>query len=174
MGFPRLEYWSWVPFPPPEDLLDPGSNLHLLCLPRWRADSGPPLSPRTPHTRDPGVWSQTRLGSACESGKLSDASAPTFPSGKWRRCLSLRVGSEGERSTIRACDTQRHARVHTLPVRKRGRGPSSCVPGNVKQQLQGWSRAASSDVSGGRRAGEPLLGLALPCAAGAPVQPRLL
>ena len=24
MGFPRQEYWSGLPFPPPEDLLDPG------------------------------------------------------------------------------------------------------------------------------------------------------
>ena len=24
MGFPRQEYWSGFPFPPPEDLLDPG------------------------------------------------------------------------------------------------------------------------------------------------------
>ena len=24
MGFPRQEYWSWLPFPSPEDLPDPG------------------------------------------------------------------------------------------------------------------------------------------------------
>ena len=24
MGFPRQEYWSGLPFPPPEDLFDPG------------------------------------------------------------------------------------------------------------------------------------------------------
>ena len=24
MGFPRLEYWGGLPFPPPGDLLDPG------------------------------------------------------------------------------------------------------------------------------------------------------
>jgi len=24
MGFPRQEYWSGLPFPSPEDLLDPG------------------------------------------------------------------------------------------------------------------------------------------------------
>ena len=27
MGFPRQEYWSELPFPPPGDLLDPGSKL---------------------------------------------------------------------------------------------------------------------------------------------------
>ena len=30
MGFSRQEYWSGVPFPPPEDLPDQGLNLHLL------------------------------------------------------------------------------------------------------------------------------------------------
>ena len=30
MGFPRLEYWTGLPFPSPEDLPDPGLNLHLL------------------------------------------------------------------------------------------------------------------------------------------------
>ena len=24
MGFPRQKYWSWLPFPPSGDLLDPG------------------------------------------------------------------------------------------------------------------------------------------------------
>ena len=32
MGFPRLEYWSVLPLPPPGDLLTQGSNPHLLCL----------------------------------------------------------------------------------------------------------------------------------------------
>ena len=36
MGFSRQEYWSGMPFPPPGDLPDPGSNLHLL---HWQADS---------------------------------------------------------------------------------------------------------------------------------------
>ena len=34
MGFPRQEYWRGLPFPPPRDLLDPGSNLRLLYC-RW-------------------------------------------------------------------------------------------------------------------------------------------
>ena len=38
MGFPRQEYWSRLPFPPPGDLPNPGSNLHLL---HWWADSSP-------------------------------------------------------------------------------------------------------------------------------------
>ena len=36
MGFPRQEYWSGLPFPPPGVLLTQGSNLHLL---HWQVDS---------------------------------------------------------------------------------------------------------------------------------------
>ena len=36
MGFSRQEYWSWLPFPPPEDLPDPGSS---PCLLHWQEDS---------------------------------------------------------------------------------------------------------------------------------------
>ena len=32
MGFSRQEYWSRLPFPPPEDLSDQGWNPRLLCL----------------------------------------------------------------------------------------------------------------------------------------------
>ena len=38
MGFPRQEYWSGLPFPPPGDLLNPGIE---LCLLHWQADSLP-------------------------------------------------------------------------------------------------------------------------------------
>ena len=38
MGFPRQEYWSGLPFPPPGGLPDPGIEPHLL---RWQADSLP-------------------------------------------------------------------------------------------------------------------------------------
>jgi len=37
MGFFRQEQWSG--FPPPGDLPDQGSNLHLLCLLHWWVDS---------------------------------------------------------------------------------------------------------------------------------------
>ena len=40
MGFPRQEYWSWLPFPSPRDLSDPGMEpkspalqADSLCLP---------------------------------------------------------------------------------------------------------------------------------------------
>ena len=49
MGFSRQEYWSGLPFPPPGDLPDPGSNLPLLSLLNWQMDSlteAPPGKPR--------------------------------------------------------------------------------------------------------------------------------
>ena len=33
MGFPRQEYWSGLPFPPPEDLPDPGMEPTCLVFP---------------------------------------------------------------------------------------------------------------------------------------------
>ena len=38
MGFPRQEYWSQLPFPPPGIFLTQGSNPSLL---HWQADSLP-------------------------------------------------------------------------------------------------------------------------------------
>ena len=38
MGFSRQEYWSGLPFPSPEDLLDPGIEHRSLAL---QADSLP-------------------------------------------------------------------------------------------------------------------------------------
>ena len=45
MEFSKKEYWSGLPFPIPRDLLDPGSNLHLLSLLHWQADSIPTVPP---------------------------------------------------------------------------------------------------------------------------------
>ena len=39
MGLYRQEYWSGLPFPPPEDLPNQGSNLCLLHLLHWQVDS---------------------------------------------------------------------------------------------------------------------------------------
>ena len=33
MGLPRQEYWSGLPFPPPGDLPDPGTELRALASP---------------------------------------------------------------------------------------------------------------------------------------------
>ena len=37
----RQEYWSGLPFPPPEDLLDQGLNPGLQCLLHWQVGSLP-------------------------------------------------------------------------------------------------------------------------------------
>ena len=39
MGFPRQEYWTGLPFPPPGDLPDPGIEPVSLCLLHRQADS---------------------------------------------------------------------------------------------------------------------------------------
>ena len=52
LGFPRQEYWSGLPFPPPGIFQTQGLNLHVLCLLHWQAD----LSPLShPGSRLPGV-----------------------------------------------------------------------------------------------------------------------
>jgi len=47
MGFPRQEYWSGLPFPSPEDLLNPGIK---PGSPELQADSLPSESPGLKHT----------------------------------------------------------------------------------------------------------------------------
>ena len=39
MGFFRQEYWSWLPFPPPGDLTDPGFEPMSPASPTLQADS---------------------------------------------------------------------------------------------------------------------------------------
>ena len=39
MGLSRQEYWGGLPFPPPKDLPNQGSNLCLLNLLHWQVDS---------------------------------------------------------------------------------------------------------------------------------------
>ena len=45
MGFPRQEYWSGLPFPPPEDLPDPGFELVSPTLAGGFFTDGPPGKP---------------------------------------------------------------------------------------------------------------------------------
>ena len=46
MGFPRLEYWSGLPFPIPEDLLDPGIKSAFLVSPELAGEFlGSPIFP---------------------------------------------------------------------------------------------------------------------------------
>ena len=41
MGFPKQEYWNGLPFPPPEDLPDPGIKPTSPMSPAWQVDSLP-------------------------------------------------------------------------------------------------------------------------------------
>ena len=45
MGFPRLEYWSGLPFPSPGDLLDPGIELQSPALAGKFFTTEPPGKP---------------------------------------------------------------------------------------------------------------------------------
>ena len=45
MGFPRQEYWSGLPFPPPGDLPDPGVKLASLALVGRSLTTEPPGKP---------------------------------------------------------------------------------------------------------------------------------
>ena len=42
MGFSRQEYWSRSPFPPPEDLPDPGNEPKSAVSPAMQAEFLPP------------------------------------------------------------------------------------------------------------------------------------
>ena len=39
LGFSRQEYWSGLPYPPPEDLPNPGIEPRSLNLLHWQVDS---------------------------------------------------------------------------------------------------------------------------------------
>ena len=49
-GFSRQEYWSGLSCPPPGIFPTQGSNLRLLCLLHWQADSLPLVPPGNPKT----------------------------------------------------------------------------------------------------------------------------
>ena len=48
MGFPRQEYWSGLPFPPPGDLPDPGIEPASPSYCTWQVDSLPRSYPESP------------------------------------------------------------------------------------------------------------------------------
>ena len=49
MGFPRQEYWSGVPFPPPGDLPDPGIEPMSLVSPAFAGMFFTTVPPGKPH-----------------------------------------------------------------------------------------------------------------------------
>ena len=48
IGFPRQEYWSGLPFPPPVDLPNPGIKPMSPASPAWQVDSLPLVPPEKP------------------------------------------------------------------------------------------------------------------------------
>ncbi|CAI9152773.1 unnamed protein product [Rangifer tarandus platyrhynchus] len=71
MGLSRQEHWAGLPFPSPEDLPDPGSELGSLA---WQADSLPSESPAKltgQRTFDEGARN-TQWGKVVSSAKFWD------------------------------------------------------------------------------------------------------
>ena len=68
VGFSRQEYWSGLPFPPPEDLPYPGidSLPSVLCLLLWQVGSLPALSGKP--------WDQT--GAPCVGSAVLASGPP--------------------------------------------------------------------------------------------------
>ena len=67
MEFSRKEYWSGLSFPTPGDLSNPGSNLYLLSLLHWQANSL--ASPGKPHREI--TFAQSRTTSQCQGWRKS-------------------------------------------------------------------------------------------------------
>ena len=59
MGLPRQEYWSWLPFPSPGDLLNPGSELMSLVSPALAGGFFVTVSPWKPLKKP--MWSKINL-----------------------------------------------------------------------------------------------------------------
>ena len=67
MEFSRQEYWSGLSFPTPGDLSNPGSNLYLLSLLHWQANSL--AGPGKPHREI--TFAQSRTISQCQGWRKS-------------------------------------------------------------------------------------------------------
>ena len=65
MEFSRQEYWSGLPFPPPENLPDPEIEPLLLCLLHWQVD----LLRKLVHPEGVPVCSDNKE-STCNAGDL--------------------------------------------------------------------------------------------------------
>ena len=80
MGFPRQEYWSGLPFPPPADLPDPEIEPVSLVSPALAGGfltTGPPGKPPLQcscleNSMDRGSWRATVQGVMKSQTQLSD------------------------------------------------------------------------------------------------------
>ena len=67
MEFSRQEYWSELPLPTPGDLPETqGSNLRLLCLLHWQADSVQFEPPGRPHVSYTSILKNLRKQDSCK------------------------------------------------------------------------------------------------------------
>ena len=67
MGFPRQEYWAGLPFPPPEDLPDPGIK---PASPAWQAYSLPLSHQGSPYGILTIMFHASREGNSAQRIKL--------------------------------------------------------------------------------------------------------
>ena len=67
MGFSRQKYWSGLPFPPPEDLPDPGIKPMSPVFPALQADSLPAEPPGKPQLQ---IIPDSISGAVFEEDKL--------------------------------------------------------------------------------------------------------
>ena len=84
VGFSRQEYWSGLPYPPPEDLPNQGPNPCLLRLLRWQAGSlplAPPGKPQCLGTRKAHLFLMLRVPHGSTEALLYPV---TGVSGWWR------------------------------------------------------------------------------------------
>ena len=114
MGFPRQEYWSWLPSPFPGDLPNQGWNLCLLCLLHWQVDS---LS--LSHRR---IYSETEVKSESRSLQPHGLSSPGQNTGAGS--LSL---FRGIFPTQRSNPGFPHLQADSLPAEPQRRHPKSSI-----------------------------------------------
>ena len=86
MGFPKQEYWSGLPFPPPGIFSTQGSNPSLLHLLHWQIVSLPLVPPEKP-----------KVHQSCKYNLTS--SVVTF---KTNKCMACSIGDD-EKEHLKAC-----------------------------------------------------------------------
>ena len=76
VGLPKQGYWSWLPFPPPGDLPNPGIEPMTPALPALQADSLPLRHPGSPEPTNQ-QSSKTQLST---NHSMTSSQGQTFPS----------------------------------------------------------------------------------------------
>ena len=79
IGFSRQEFWSGLPFPPPEDLPNPGIKPKSPALRANALTSEPSSQPRALHTWHMRNSTQETLLSRFFTGSVTPVTKPFFP-----------------------------------------------------------------------------------------------